>query len=89
MKTCATDAAHVLTHVMKAHCNGRCKARLIKDDYCDGLGDCLPTCPTGATTFEEREAAAYDEAAVKARMHQSRNLSPSDAPFTENVRKAV
>ena len=55
------------------------KARLIKDDYCDGLGDCLPTCPTGAITFEEREAAAYDEAAVKARMHQSRNLSPSDA----------
>lgn len=57
------------------------KARLIKDDYCDGLGDCLPTCPTGAITFEEREAAAYDEAAVKARMHQNRNLSPSDAPL--------
>lgn len=30
------------------------------------LGDCLPTCPTGAITFAEREAAAYDEAAVKA-----------------------
>ena len=57
------------------------KARLIKDDYCDGLGDCLPSCPTGAITFEEREAAAYDEAAVKAHMHQSRNLSPSDAPL--------
>ena len=44
------------------------KAQLLRDDYCDGLGDCLPTCPTGAITFEEREAAAYDEAAVKARM---------------------
>ena len=21
------------------------KARLMRDDYCDGLGDCLPTCP--------------------------------------------
>lgn len=42
------------------------KARLLRDDYCDGLGDCLPTCPTGAITFAEREAAAYDEAAVKA-----------------------
>lgn len=61
------------------------KARLIKDDYCDGLGDCLPTCPTGAITFEEREAAAYDEAAVKARMHQSRNLSPSDAPPSQGM----
>jgi len=40
------------------------KAKLLRDDYCDGLGDCLPSCPTGAITFVEREAAAYDEAAV-------------------------
>lgn len=42
------------------------KARLLRDDYCDGLGDCLPTCPTGAIRFVQREAAAYDEAAVRA-----------------------
>ena len=42
------------------------KARLMRDDYCDGLGDCLPACPAGAITFVEREAAAYDEAAVQA-----------------------
>ena len=42
------------------------KAKLLRDDYCDGLGDCLPTCPTGAIIFVEREAAAYNEAAVKA-----------------------
>ena len=41
------------------------KAQLLRDDYCDGLGDCLPTCPTGAISFVEREAAAYDEQAVK------------------------
>lgn len=41
------------------------KAKLMRDDYCDGLGDCLPACPTGAISFVEREAAAYDEAAVK------------------------
>lgn len=40
------------------------KAKLMRDDYCDGFGDCLPQCPTGAITFVEREAAAYDEAAV-------------------------
>jgi len=39
-------------------------ATLLRDDYCDGLGDCLPTCPTEAITFVEREADAYDEAAV-------------------------
>lgn len=44
------------------------KAKLLRDDYCDGLGDCLPVCPTDAISFEEREAAAYDEEAVKANM---------------------
>lgn len=43
------------------------KAKLIRDDYCDGLGDCLPVCPVDAISFEEREAAAYDEEAVKAK----------------------
>ena len=41
------------------------KAKLLRDDYCDGLGDCLPGCPVGAISFEIREAEAYDEAAVK------------------------
>lgn len=44
------------------------KAVLLRDDYCDGLGDCLPACPTGAISFIEREAAPYDEAAVKKHM---------------------
>ncbi len=42
------------------------KAKLLREDYCDGLGDCLPACPDGAISFEEREAPAYDEAAVLA-----------------------
>ena len=44
------------------------KAKLLRDDYCDGLGDCLPACPTGAISFVEREAAAFDEEAVKQHM---------------------
>ncbi|HBG5345857.1 TPA: 4Fe-4S binding protein [Clostridioides difficile] len=55
------------------------KAKLLRDDYCDGLGDCLPTCPTNAISFEYREAAEYDEAAVKANMEakktQKKNLA--------------
>ena len=42
------------------------KAKLLREDYCDGLGDCLPACPMNAITFVEREAPAYDEAAVLA-----------------------
>ena len=42
------------------------KAKLVREDYCDGLGNCLPACPTNAISFEEREAPAYDEAAVQA-----------------------
>jgi len=46
------------------------KAKLLRDDYCDGLGDCLPVCPTEAISFEEREAASYDQAAVNANMEK-------------------
>ena len=42
------------------------KAKLVRENFCDGFGDCLPGCPMGAISFEEREAPAYDEAAVKA-----------------------
>ena len=41
------------------------KAVLVRDDYCDGLGNCLPICPTNAISFEEREAAPFDEVAIK------------------------
>ena len=40
------------------------KAKLMRDDFCDGFGDCLPACPMDAIHFTEREAAAYDEKAV-------------------------
>ena len=42
------------------------KAKLVRENFCDGFGDCLPNCSTEAITFEEREAPEYDEAAVKA-----------------------
>ena len=54
------------------------KARLLRDDYCDGLGDCLPACPTDAITFVEREAAPYDEAAVAA--HLAARAAAGHAP---------
>jgi NAD-dependent dihydropyrimidine dehydrogenase PreA subunit len=49
------------------------KAKLVRENFCDGFGDCLPGCPMGAISFEEREAPAYDEAAVKA-MQEKKGL---------------
>ena len=60
------------------------KAKLMRDDYCDGLGDCLPACPTGAITFVEREAAAYDEAAVKASKNKQGETLPCGCPGTQS-----
>ena len=56
------------------------KAKLMRDDYCDGLGDCLPACPTGAIAFVEREAAAYDEAAVLAAKARKEQTLPCGCP---------
>ena len=35
------------------------RAKLVREDYCDGLGSCLPVCPAGAISFEAREAPAF------------------------------
>lgn len=60
------------------------KAKLLRDDYCDGLGDCLPACPTNAITFEEREAAAYDEEEVKkGKMKKQETTLPCGCPGTQ------
>ena len=52
------------------------KARLVSESYCDGLGACLPECPAGAIAIEEREAAAFDEGAVKNYMEARKNIVP-------------
>ena len=61
------------------------KAKLMRDDYCDGLGDCLPTCPTNAISFVEREAAAYDEEAVKRHLSNRKTSSNRSTANTSSV----
>ena len=61
------------------------KARLMREDYCDGLGDCLPACPTSAISFEEREAPAYNEAAVlQAKAKKQSAVLPCGCPGTQS-----
>lgn len=69
------------------------KAKLVREHYCDGLGDCLPACPENAISFEEREAPAYDHAAVMASKNsrgcpgsmakEINNISPSDIEYNK------
>ena len=56
------------------------KAKLLREDYCDGLGDCLPACPMNAISFEEREAPAYNEAAVLAAKKAKETPQPCGCP---------
>ena len=56
------------------------KAKLLREDYCDGLGDCLPACPMKAISFEEREAPAYNEAAVLAARKAKEEKEPCGCP---------
>ena len=56
------------------------KAKLTREDYCDGLGDCLPACPMDAISFEEREAPAYDEAAVLKSKSEKNKPLPCGCP---------
>lgn len=59
------------------------KARLLRDDYCDGLGDCLPACPADAISIVQREADAYDEAAVIAnQMARAKMKAHASMPAT-------
>lgn len=51
------------------------KAKLLRDDYCDGLGNCLPICPTSAISFEEREALEYNKEVAPKRVEQKNKFN--------------
>ena len=44
------------------------KAKVLREELCDGAGFCLAVCPTGALSIETRDAPAFDEEAVEARV---------------------
>ncbi len=65
------------------------KARLMRDDYCDGLGNCLPVCPTDAISFEEREAAPFDKKAVMENMKKSAPMGGCPGSMARAMKRNV
>ncbi len=52
------------------------KAKLVSDSLCDGLGACLGECPEGALEIEYREAAPFDEEAVRQHLAEVETTEP-------------
>ena len=72
------------------------KAELMREHFCDGLGDCLPECPTDAISFEEREAPEYDEKAVQEAQKKTLQnwpvqikLAPANAPYFNDAKLLI
>ena len=72
------------------------KAELVRKHFCDGLGDCLPECPTVAISFEEREAPEYDEKAVQEAQKKTLQnwpvqikLAPANAPYFNDAKLLI
>lgn len=71
------------------------KAHLIREDFCDGLGNCLPECPVNAISFEQREALSFDKNALRQHISNLNNqianwpvqirLVPVNSPFFHNA----
>jgi Fe-S-cluster-containing hydrogenase component 2 len=57
------------------------KAKLVKEQYCDGLAACLKECPQGALQIVEREAAEFNEDAVKKHLEQKKTSKRDAACF--------
>ncbi|MBU1671704.1 MAG: 4Fe-4S binding protein [Actinobacteria bacterium] len=71
---CATACAEGAIEIVDG------KARLVSESYCDGLGACLGECPQDAITIEEREAAGFDEKAVKEHLAGTAEGGPASCP---------
>jgi hypothetical protein len=47
------------------------RARVVKENFCDGLGACIGECPQGALTIKEDEVEEYDEEGVIAHIKKN------------------
>ena len=70
------------------------KAKLMRDDYCDGFGDCLPGCPGSAMRQFHREQAAAPAAAAPLQSQLAQwpcqiKLVPVNAPYFDGAKLLI
>lgn len=65
-KTCKQSAIEMV--------NG--KAKVTRDDYCDGIGNCLPVCPVQAISFTDQDATPTPPVASTCPGRNVKALSP-------------
>lgn len=53
-------------------------AILLREDCCDGLGDCLPACPMDAISLTEREVTAYHAESVQKAKQNKQNVGNAE-----------
>ena len=59
------------------------KAKLLREEYCDGLGNCLPVCPVDAITFESNGPAHLNQWPIQIK------LVPPNAPYFDKANLLV
>lgn len=63
------------------------KAKLVREDCCDGACDCLPDCPRGAISVEECEAGPCNDASEMTEKEKSHRKGLFSALFKKGGKK--
>lgn len=58
------------------------KAKVMRDDYCDGIGNCLPVCPVNAISFSDKDIVGKS-APTSCPGSNSKELKPKANPTNQ------
>ncbi len=61
------------------------KAKMMRDDYCDGLGNCLPVCPVNAISFSHKDVINTKEVSTLKQWPVQIKLVAEQAAYFENA----
>ena len=72
------------------------KAELVREHFCDGLGDCLPECPTGAILLKKEKPLNMMKKPCKKHSKKTLQnwpvqikLAPANAPYFNDAKLLI